>query len=206
MPNHDPSHYTFQGLLNRTDGPLGDPGPISSLCYLISLTDSPAHPISEYILAKRILAWLYDCEQQSLNADHLKENERFFERYFSGGFYPKTPVMVVRQWSPISVMLQNDFAPLTLGREAKGRSVASGIWAPPTVTESVEIEDARTDEQLFWAIMKQVSALAEEEQKSISIVAQPGWYYASAIGSLPSWSAEEVGKSGRVLWKRTPDG
>src|SRR4030095_1159317 len=126
--------------------------------------------------AKRVLSWLYDCEGQAVNADQIKVNEKFFLRYFPGGFFPKTPVMITNRWSPISAMLAQSFLPTVLNREPKGRSVATGIWTPPQVQIGMDLEDAATDEDLFWGIMKMVAEIAIQENALISIVAEPGWH------------------------------
>jgi len=162
--------------------------------------------VSDTLAAKRILSWLYGFEEQALNAAHLRAGEGFFERYFTGGFYPQTPCMVAERWSPISAMLERGIEPRILNREAKWRAVATGIWEPPKVSDVMEIESARTDESLFWAIIGKVSSLAVAKGMWISVIAKPGWDYAAAINSLPAWPTEEIAKSGRVLWKRTPEG
>lgn len=194
--------YSFHGL--RNGGRLEWVG-CPYLCYLISLTDSPNHKISQTLPAKRILTWLFDIEEQSLNADYLQARQEFFNRYFDAGFYPKTPCMVVDQWSPISALLERRMEPTVLNRERAFRAVATGIWAPPVLEEG-DIGAATTDESLFWAIIGKVARLALKQKAWISIIAQPGWDRTSAINSLPSWPEEEVAKAGRVLWKRTSDG
>jgi len=202
--NMNPVDYGFHGLLYGR-GEI-DPEGCSSLCYLVSLTNSSAHPISETLPAKRILAWLYDFEEQSINAKHLRAGEEFFSRYFVGGFYPQTPCMVVKKWSPIRAMLERGMEPRILRRETKFRALATGIWEPQMSTAGAEIESAATDEDLFWAIIGRVSNLSLERKMMISVIAQPGWDYASAINSLPGWSVEDVLQAGRILWKRTSQG
>jgi hypothetical protein len=198
--------YTFQGLRSPV-GSHKDPGDgCPALCYLIGLTDSPTHKISDPLIAKRILSWLYDTEEQASDPAHLRVSEGFFERYFQGGYNPSTPCMVVTRWSPISSVLERGFEPLVLNRESKFLAVASGIWGPFADLDFLEIGSAKTDEELFWAIIGVASGLAVEQKRWISIIAGPGWSYEAAIGSLPNWKSEESSKAGRVLWKRTPQG
>jgi hypothetical protein len=173
----------------------------------VSLTDCADHKISETLPAKRILDWLYEVEEQSLNADELEAKEKqFSSRYFEGGFYVKTPCMVTEQWSPISAMVERGMAPEVLNREPGFRAAATGIWAPPANLEQVEIESASTDEELFWAIIGAASRLAVEQNAWINVIAQPGWHRPAAINSLVKWPPEEVAKAGRLLWKRTSEG
>jgi hypothetical protein len=199
--------YSFQGLLH----PIGEIkegqfSPRKSLCYLIGLADSADHKISETLPAKHILSWLYDVEDQAADWERLKYQQEFFDHYFSGGYYPKTPCMVVNSWSPISALLEAGIEPRILRRDPKARATATGIWDPPTGIQAGEIESAKTDRDLFWTILKRVSVLALEERKWVSIIAATGWSHEMAINSLPAWPADEVSKSGRVLWKRTPQG
>jgi hypothetical protein len=205
MPKLNLADYTFEGLYYPVGGAEPDPGRCPSLCYLIGLTDSPTHKISDILVAKRILSWLYDCEEQSVSAEHLRAGEKFFDRYFTGGYKPQTPCMVVNQWSPISAMLERGFEPQILNRDPGWRSVATGIWKA-TTADAVEIESAETGEDLFWAIIGKVSARAVERRMWLSIIAKPGWDYGTAVNSLPPWLEAEVEEADRVLWKRTPDG
>lgn len=202
MQRLDFAKYTFAGLEGSSN-----PERFPSLCYLVGLVDSPTHKISEALPAKRILSWLYDVEEQCLNAEHLKHREIFFDRYFPSGYHPQTPCMLAKLWSPISAMLERGFEPEILSRDSRPSViVASGIWKPPVISGAIEIENAKTVEELYWAIMVEASRRANDRKMWISIIAQPGWDYESAIDSLPCWSAEEVAKSGRILWKRTPEG
>jgi hypothetical protein len=206
MPKVNAEEYTFDGLKHPVGGAASDPGQCPSLCYLVGLTDSPTHKISDALVAKRILGWLYEFEEQALNAEHLKAGEEFFSRYFEAGYHPQTPCMVVKQWSPISAMLERGFEPRVLKRETKWRAAASGIWEPPTLSGILEITSARTVEELFWAIVAKAASRAIERHGWISIIAKPGYDYDSAVGSLPTWPVEEVARAGRVLWQRTPAG
>lgn len=204
--------YTFDGLYYASgEGAVesrldNSPRYLTSLCYLVGLVNSPSHSISDVLPAKRILPWLYEVEEQATNAEHLKSFEQFYNRFFDGGFYPKTPCMVVREWSPIGAMLEREFEPLILNREERIRACATGLWNPIKGLSHLKIELAETDESLFWAIMANVSQMAVEQGMWISVVAAIGWDYESAIGSLKPWLPEEVARAGRVLWKRTPLG
>src|SRR6266404_4291069 len=120
------SEYTFLGLCNHGQ-PIGTP----DLAYLIGLVDSPNHKIVEPFSAKKILTWLFDEEEQVSGAiELLSRQEKFFSRYFRGGFYPQTPVMLTQAWSPIGAMLEHGIKPVALKRENQLRSVATGIWEP----------------------------------------------------------------------------
>ncbi len=202
--NINQDNYSFNSLLYN--GRKVDPEGCPSLVYLVSLTSSANHKIAETLTAKRILSWLYGMEEQAVNYEHLRAGEEFFDRYFEGGFYPKTPCMVVKEWSPIAAMLKRGMRPCSLNREPKFRAVASGIWEPQSDFEADEIGSAMTDEVLFWSIFKTVSNLALEQKMWISVIAEPGWDYDSAINSLPTWPEDDVARSGRIVWKRTVQG
>jgi len=103
-------------------------------------------------------------------------------------------------------MLERGYEPIILNRVPKFRSVATGIWEPVLTSDVKTIEAAKSDEGLFWAIIEKVSRLAVERKMWISIIAQPGWRYDSAISSLPDWPPEEVAKAGRIIWQRTVKG
>lgn len=197
------SEYTFDGL-DPQAAAMGR----NSLGYVIGLVDSPSHKISDITNANRILPWLYGTEEQASSGSALKEREQsFYSRFFEKGYHPQTPCMLVKSWSPIAAMIERSFIPLTLNRDSKRHhAMATGIWMPATLPNAPRLETARTTEELFWAIMAVVSDKANDQKMWISILAQPGWDYAAAIGSLPNWSIDEVSKSGRVLWKRTPEG
>jgi hypothetical protein len=68
------------------------------------------------------------------------------------------------------------------------------------------VSACHTVEDLFWAVLGSVCARARERKMWISLIAQPGWMYDSAIGALPKWSAAEIKKADRIVWQRTPDG
>ena len=114
--------------------------------------------------------------------------------------------MVTKAWCPIGSMLERGFEPLVLRREEKIRAAATGIWDPVASDNRKEPSSCHTVEELFWAILQQVSQRGTERGLWVSIVAQPGWFYPSAIGSLPKWSRGEIEKADRVIWQRTPEG
>ncbi|HEY1790943.1 MAG TPA: hypothetical protein VGJ73_22535 [Verrucomicrobiae bacterium] len=202
--NTDPSHYSFSSLLYYDKEPEREV--VTSLCYLVGLTNSANHKISDTLPAKRIITWLCEVEEQCLNSKHLEAQEAFFKRYFDAGFYPQTPCMAVEKWSPIEAMLSHKLQPEVLNREPKFLAVATGIWRPQCDIQAVKIDDAKTDEELFWAIIKEVSQLAEERRMWVSIIAMPGWSYDHAVHSLRPWPVEEIVRAGRVVWKRTHQG
>jgi hypothetical protein len=192
--------FTFSSLSGQ--GSQGS----RSLSYLVGLVDSASHKISDVLPAKRILSYFYEAEEQCSNAYELEKSESFFTRFFPGGYHPQTPCMLANAWSPIGGMLERGFAPEVLNREpTRVLATATGIWRPPIIDRGSGIESAITVEELFWAIMAEVSARARDRRMWINIIARPGWSYDAAIGSLPDWPPEEVAKAGRVLWKRTPE-
>lgn len=199
----NPRDFTFRGLCNQVGKFEPEPEVPTSLCYLISCVDSRNHAIADPQIAKRILSWLYDMEEQAQNADHLKAGESFFDRYFRGGFHPKTPCLMVEKWSPISALLENQNDPIILERVPRALAIASGIWDPVIKFGVIENDMAPSDQTFFLKILKKVSEVAIREKMFINVIAGPGWSYEHAINSLPDWSVEEVAKAGRLVWKRT---
>jgi len=192
--------YAYEGL-------RGPPGPATSLAYLVGLVDSPDHGIADPLSAKRILGWLYEIEEQAPSAALLVERQNLFAaRYFPGGYFPLTPCMLVTQWSPISAMLDRGLSPVVLRKEEKHRATATGIWEPHGIESAKEFDQCRTCEDLFWAILNEVCCRAKRKGMWVSVIAAPGWCYESGIGALPKWSAEEIAESGRIIWRRTPEG
>jgi hypothetical protein len=136
-------------------------------------------------------------------ADLLRAQKLFLLK----GYFPQTPVMKTRAWSPAGALLEAGFEPIVLERYFSGaNAVATGIWCPMTISDPKSIQYSSTDEDLFWAIMAKVSERAKKRKQHISVVATPGWAYESAIGSLQDWDEAEIEKADRVVWKRTPDG
>ena len=202
MSQYEIRDYTFLGICNHGK-PLED---VSSLAYLVGLVGSRDHEISNPVPAKRILAWLFDEEEQAKGANQLLlSQEDFFRRYFHGGYLPQTPVMLTQAWSPIAAMLEKGLEPLILRREDRLMSVATGIWPHQNVAADISVTKAKTPQELCWGILTQVFQRARERELLISIIAQPGWNYGTKIGSLPRWTAEEVARADRILWKRTAE-
>jgi hypothetical protein len=112
--------------------------------------------------------------------------------------------MLTKRWSPIGAMLEQNRNPLKLNREPGTGAVATGIWKATPFESRQNIDESKTQEELFWAILGEAFQRAEERKMLVSIIAQPGWSYEKKIGSLPNWSKEEIEKADRVLWKRTP--
>ncbi|NJM54881.1 MAG: hypothetical protein HC841_02180 [Verrucomicrobiae bacterium] len=208
MKQFESHNYTFKGLLDRVQPPYSDcPDRGCALLYLVSLADSAIHPITDYQKARNMVPWLYDIEEQSETPEELLQTcADGFNTFFNEPLEPKTPCILTNQWSPISALLERGYEPVSLTRREKYYSAATGIWEPIQVDKAKSIADATTDEELFWAIMSEVSSIASEQRKLISLVASPGWSYEDAIGKLVEWSAEEVKRSGRLLWKRTVAG
>jgi hypothetical protein len=177
-----------------------------TLAYLVGLVDRENHGITQLIAAERILEWLFDLEEQVKSASELVLNqERCFLRYFPIGYYPQTPVMLTRKWSPISALLERGLEPLVLRKGDKPRGVATGVWSPVAILDAKEVSNCNTVEELFWGIVSLAFDRAKERQMLVNVVAQPGWNYETKIGSLPKWADKEVAKADRILWKRTPE-
>jgi hypothetical protein len=203
MNQHKIAEYTFLGLDNHGKSTGGAPG----LAYLIGLVDSPTHEITQPLAAKRILAWLFDEEEQVRNADELfKRQVEFFTRYFPRGYFPQTPCMLTKSWSPIGAMLQRGLAPVGLWREEKIRAVATGVWEPTGLADFKSSKDCVTVEDLFWGVLGEAFTRARQRKMWVSVIAKPGWCYESKIGSLGKWSGEEIAKADRIIWMRTPEG
>src|SRR5688572_7293536 len=116
--------YTFSGLT----GFESTGGPPSYLAYLVGLVDAPDHEVADPGVAKRILPYLYEIEEQKLTAESLRDSESaFFSRLSAERYFPQTPCMVTKAWSPIGAMLERGIEPLVLRREAKILAAATGI-------------------------------------------------------------------------------
>jgi hypothetical protein len=200
MSEHKNDDYTFAGLCGIGGERSG------SLAYLVGLVESQDHGITQLIPADRILAWLFDLEEQVKSASELLlSQDESFKRYFPMRFYPQTPVMLTRKWSPIGALLEQGLEPLVLRRSEKPRGVATGIWAPTVLRTRQTTSDCETVQELFWAILSEVFDRARQRRLLVSVIAKPGWNYETKIDSLPKWPREEVMKSDRILWKRTPE-
>jgi hypothetical protein len=203
MSRHTIADYTFSALQGLKKPITAGP----SLVYLIGLVDKANHAISDPVAAKRILSWLYEIEEQTEDAIHLDVRQsQFFSRYFQEGYYPQTPCMVTQAWSPIAALLESGFEPVVLRREHKILAAATGIWEPVSKGGVKEINRCVTADELFWRLLSEVCTRATERHMWVSIIAQPGWHYNAAIGSLPKWSSAEVEKADRIIWQRTPEG
>lgn len=197
---HNLEHYTFEGL----DSLQGPTGGSDTMGYLVGLANAATHPIADPVAAKQIIRYLFDIEEQTLSAAILLESERSFcNRFFPGGYEAQTPCMLAKRWSPIAAMLRHGLHPTALARESKIRATASGIWAPAKI-RSVKTNE-EPSEELFWSILAEAFARAQERGLWVSIIARPGWSYDDKINSLPDWPAEEVSKAHRIIWKRTPE-
>ncbi len=199
MSNYNIEDYTFEGLC------LLGPSSVDTLAYLVGLVDSAENDAANPKKARhKVLYPLSEGESVVESPSDLIEMQSGF---LPNGYYPQTPVMFVRRWSPIIAMLDKGFVPITLDRLARGPSaVASGIWEPGTVGEVKPFFNCETAEDLFWAIMSEVFARATERRFLVNLIAEPGWKYEDAIGSLHDWSDEEIAQADRILWKRTPEG
>jgi hypothetical protein len=203
MSKYAVADYTFNGL-DSLGEPTGGP---PYLAYLVGLADSQDHKISDPVVAKRILGYLYEIEEQKPDSHSLLESEaRFLSRMSADGFRPQTPCMVTKAWSPIGAMLELGLEPVVLRREPKIRAAAASIWEPHTINSAKPLSQCTSIEELFWGILNLVSLRGKECGLWVSVIAKPGWYYESAIGSLPHWPSWEVEKAGRIIWQRTPEG
>ncbi len=197
MSEPDASEYSFLGLCNH-GRPLGPP----TLAYLVGLADSPRHIVGDPSTAKSILRFMFDFEELAESAAWLVDAQKGF---VPEGYHPQTPALLTKSWSPVSAMLEQGFNPVVLNREEKQRAVATGIWEPASLGSFKPIKNPSTVEQLFWEVLREAFRRAAERKMLVSLIAMPGWSYDTKIGSLPKWSAKEVAKADRILWKRTPE-
>lgn len=198
MSRYNPSEYTFDGLAFP-----GNPSPHRYLAYVLGLVNGPDNPISNARKAAGLLTLLYDMEEQ------LKDPESLLgwqQASLPKGYLPVTPCMVTEGWSPIAAILERGLEPVLLKREPTRHATATGIWEPVDGESGLDIESAKTVEQLFWAMLLETSRRAIVRKMLVSIIACPGWGYVTAIGSLPKWGSEELKIADKILWKRTPEG
>lgn len=190
--------YTFQELAGRAASWK------SSLAYIVGLVDAVENPVSDPDFATYTVLYLMtDIEDQPAirKPSHLLDAQSAF---LPSGYFPQTPTMLVRQWSPIEALLKAGFGPLSLKKQQNGAVWgATGIWRPSTVSNAKPIESCESDEELFWAIMDKAFERAKQKNLLVNIIAQPGWSYDSAVGSLRNWSEADIAKADRILWKRT---
>jgi hypothetical protein len=197
--NSEPAgNYRFESLAGRR--------PCPSLAYLVGLVDSVDHRMSDPEVASRILVWLYEVEEQSPDASYLlsRQNE-FFARYFSGGYFPQTPCMLTKKWSPIYAMLERGMTPFVLNRSGRVSLTATGIWDVSSLDATEAAQSGENFEWLFWTTLNEVLNRAKRRAMRVSVIASPGWDYKSAVDSLPRWTQEDIDKADRVLWRRTPE-
>ena len=180
---------------------------MKTLAYIIGLTTSSnSEVLNIKVASHNILNLLYDVEEQVQSAQELLEAQKLGR--IPAGYFPQTPVMLAREWSPISAMLGCGMEPVVLSRADKPRmSCASGIWNVTKPVASKEVDDDCSDEELFWHVFGKVVEKAKEDRYLISVIAGPGLSYedyeegASRIHNL---TLEEAKKAGRVIWQRTP--
>lgn len=205
--NYKIEDYTFWGLLNH-----GEPmeTPVTTLAYVVGLVDKPQNVIANPENAKKVLAYLFDVEEQIGTAQELlSRQESFFLRIETKEYYPQTPVMLTLRWSPISAILEHGWKPLTLARHGAGtsgrRACASGIWEGRPVENTKPYDESGTPEQLFWHVLQKVVEQAEKRGLLISVIAKPGWSYESeVVRRLDNLTIDEAREADRVIWQRTP--
>jgi hypothetical protein len=193
--------YTFEALCLDNGSPV-----IDTLAYVVGLVDSENHAAANPDTARYdILCPLSECEGY---VDSGREILGMQAEFLPANYWPQTPVIFARRWSPITAMLEKGIEPVNLTRktEKAPHAIATGIWRPGIAPAAKEIDDCTTDEELFWAIMNQVFTRASGRGLYINILAEVGWAYESQIGSLQVLSKDEIEKSGRVLWQSTVDG
>ncbi|HWX19013.1 MAG TPA: hypothetical protein VN578_03800 [Candidatus Binatia bacterium] len=194
--NLDPANdYSFESLAGARQCP--------SLAYLLGLTDSADHKISDPQIASRILTWLFDIEEQSLDAAYLLSRQSsFFSRYFPGGYHPQSPCMLTTKWSPIHAMLEQGIKPSVLNKGGRVSLTATGIWEPCSLDSLKGVDSGDGFVRLFWPTLVELFNRARQRGMWVSVIASPGWDYESMIDSLPRWNVEEIAKADRMLWRR----
>jgi len=171
----------------------------------VGLVDSAENEAANPKKARhKVLYPLSEGESQVARPSDLIQMQRAF---LPKGYFPQTPVMFVRRWSPIAAMLEKGLVPITLDRLVRGPfAIASGIWDPGKIGEAKPINDCQSDEELFCAVMDEAFTRAGKRGHWVNIIAQPGWEYEGAIGGLQHWSDEQIAEVDRILWKCTPQG
>lgn len=199
MNEYEPADYTFLGLC-QNGKPLAS---VRSLVYQVGLVDSVRNEICDLKVVNTLLPLIFTAEEQIDNPSFFLEWQ---EDTLPKGYHPQTPCMLTIGWSPISALLEQGFAPVLLSRNTGALANAVGIWRPVPFRSSKTIADSETFEQLFWAILTEAFRRAEDRNALVSIIAEPGWDYDTAVGSLPNWSEQDIARADRILWKRTPEG
>jgi hypothetical protein len=196
--SHDPNQYSFSAL-------YGTPRPneprYTSLVYLLALVDSPKSEILRLDKAHFVLSYLYEVEEQIATAVELLSVQG---RHFPKPYYPQTPVMVTKEWSPISAMLEGGLNPLGLVRQPRRWACASGIWEPMNIENVRSYQECESPEQLFWSVLDKVANKARARGLLISLISSIGWDYESNIGMPRNLSLAEAEQADRVVWQRTP--
>ncbi|HSH95907.1 MAG TPA: hypothetical protein VK968_17305 [Roseimicrobium sp.] len=204
MSRYNPADFTFVAL----DSPRAPSGISDSLGYIVGIVDPADQTIADPVVARQILAYLYSIEGriQSDSGYLLRLQKSYCAQFFSGRYFPMTPCMITKGWSPVATLLEKGFEPELLNREIRIQACASGIWKPASLGSLDGLGNGDDVESLFWGVLEKISKAAEDMHFHVSVIARPGWVYEREIGSLPTWSKAEVEKSGRVVWKRTPEG
>ncbi len=189
------NEYTFEGL-----GGGGEY--VTSLAYLVALITSTSEAFrneeNDWVLAAH-----YDFEEQARSPSDLLEGERL---HLPDNVFPQTPVMITRRWSPLASVLEKGLQPIFLRRAKFPNNLGVGIWLPHAFGDAKDPGSCRTDEELFWSVFDLACSKAKERNLAVAILAEPGWSYESAIGSLQNWTAKQTAKADRVFWRRTPEG
>ncbi len=200
MGDYDINDFTFDALCGNFKSPK-----IDTLAYLVGLVDLEIHVMADPKKAKHVLYVLSEAEEQIEDADNLLgwQAEVHPKNYF-----PQTPMMLVKNWSPIVAVIEKGFKPESLKWCSAGPSnIASGIWKPRICEGAKKISDCQTDEELFWGIMNEVFKRAIDRNLLVNIIATIGWSYDhQGVGALAVWDAKEIAKADRVIWQRTIKG
>ena len=178
---------------------------VNTLAYLVALVDSKENVIADLNIAKFILSWLHDVEEQSESAsDLLSRQDPGQNKYFPIGYYPQTPVMMTFKWSPISSMIQQGWNPLVINREIKKRACVTGIFEAKQISSIKSHSECQNPEELFWHVLAKTAHKAIGRNLLISVIAKPGWSYEDNIGRPNNFTLAEAEKADRVIWQRTP--
>jgi hypothetical protein len=197
MSKHNAADYSFEGLCQGKSQ-----AKVNSLIYVVGLVDSINNKAASLRWVNANLSPIYDVEEQIEDAPDLLSWQR---EILPAGYYPQTPCMLTRAWSPIGTMLDQGFEPIVLRRDAEGPACATGIWESFSFQSTSRIDDAENFEHLFWAILSETFRRAKERKMLVSIIAKPGGSYKMGSGSLPKWSEDEIAEADKILWKRVPE-
>lgn len=190
MEKYSSERFTFNSM-------RGNDTSCDSLAYWLALVDS----IENAILKKdHLLAYQYDFEEQVDNPMDLNDG------HLPAGFSPLTPVMLVKEWSPIGALLEKGIDPILLKNIGAGPPFGNwvGFWNPQKVRAAPLISSCESDGELFWSLFSLASDRASRSQRLVCIDSMVGWSYEAAIASLPKWNKSQIGQAGRLIWQRTP--